>query len=230
MSGQVVLEQVVKEYPLGKLSVRALQGIDLSISEGEFTTIAGPSGCGKTTLLNLIGCMDVATTGKVRIAARETSTLSDKALTSLRLDTLGFIFQSFNLIPVLTVFQNVEFPLLLRGGMAKRERATRVNELLELVGLTPQANQRSNELSGGQRQRVAIARALVTRPKIVLADEPTANLDSGNGQKIIELMKSLNSKDKTTFIFSSHDPQVIEHARRIVRLSDGRVISDDRKA
>ena len=226
---QVVLENVTKEYPLGKTSVRALQGINLTVTEGEFTTFAGPSGCGKTTLLNLVGCMDVATSGTVKLDGEETSRLDDKALTRLRLVKLGFIFQSFNLIPVLSVFQNVEFPLLLLGGFSKEERQARVNELLDLVGLSPQATQRSNELSGGQRQRVAIARALVTRPKIVLADEPTANLDSETGQKIIELMKRLNDGDKTTFIFSSHDPKVIEHARRIVRLSDGRVLDDTRK-
>lgn len=225
----VVLTQVVKDYPLGSSMVRALHSIDLKIEEGEFTTIAGPSGCGKSTLLNLIGCMDVATTGTVSIEGKVTNALSDKEQTHLRLNTLGFIFQSFNLVPVLSVFQNVELPLLLKGGMSATERAQRVNALLEQVGLANKAKNRSHELSGGQRQRVAIARALVTQPKIVLADEPTANLDSETGQTIIELMRSLNEKQKTTFIFSSHDPKVIEHARRIVRLQDGRVIEDKRK-
>ncbi len=225
----VVLSNVIKDYPLGSAMVRALHGISLTIAEGEFTTIAGPSGCGKSTLLNLIGCMDVATTGSVSIEGKETNSLSDKEQTQLRLNTLGFIFQSFNLVPVLSVFQNVELPLLLKGGMTAAQRAERVNALLEQVGLGAKAKNRSHELSGGQRQRVAIARALVTQPKIVLADEPTANLDSETGQTIIELMRSLNEKQKTTFIFSSHDPKVIEHAKRIVRLQDGRVIEDIRK-
>jgi len=225
----VVLKGVFKDYPLGASMVRALHGIDLEIEKGEFTTIAGPSGCGKSTLLNLIGCMDVATTGTVSIEGKITNSLTDKEQTNLRLNTLGFIFQSFNLVPVLSVYQNVELPLLLKGGMTAGERSKRISELLEQVGLANKANNRSHELSGGQRQRVAIARALVTDPKIVLADEPTANLDSETGQNIIELMRTLNSKQKTTFIFSSHDPKVIEHARRIVRLQDGRVIEDVRK-
>ncbi len=225
----VVLKNVIKDYALGASMVRALHGIDLTIDEGEFTTIAGPSGCGKSTLLNLIGCMDVATEGTVAIDGKVTNALSDKEQTQLRLNTLGFIFQSFNLVPVLSVYQNVELPLLLKGGMSKAERQQNVHELLEQVGLSTKAKNRSHELSGGQRQRVAIARALVTKPKIVLADEPTANLDSETGQNIIELMRQLNSTQKTTFIFSSHDPKVIEHARRIVRLQDGRVIEDARK-
>lgn len=225
----VVLKNVVKDYALGASMVRALHGINLTIEEGEFTTIAGPSGCGKSTLLNLIGCMDVANEGTVAIDGKITNALSDKEQTQLRLDTLGFIFQSFNLVPVLSVFQNVELPLLLKGGLSKVERQQHVHQLLEEVGLSSKAKNRSHELSGGQRQRVAIARALVTKPKIVLADEPTANLDSETGQNIIELMRKLNSTQKTTFIFSSHDPKVIEHARRIVRLQDGRVIEDVRK-
>jgi putative ABC transport system ATP-binding protein len=225
----VVLHNVVKDYALGASLVRALHGINLTIEEGEFTTIAGPSGCGKSTLLNLIGCMDVANEGTVTIDGKITNSLSDKEQTKLRLDTLGFIFQSFNLVPVLSVYQNVELPLLLKGGMTKPQRQQQVHELLEQVGLSNKAKNRSHELSGGQRQRVAIARALVTQPKIVLADEPTANLDSETGQTIIELMRTLNSTQKTTFIFSSHDPKVIEHARRIVRLQDGRVIEDVRK-
>lgn len=225
----VVLNNVIKDYALGASLVRALHGINLTIEEGEFTTIAGPSGCGKSTLLNLIGCMDVANEGTVTIDGKITNSLSDKEQTKLRLDTLGFIFQSFNLVPVLSVYQNVELPLLLKGGMTKPQRQQQVHELLEQVGLSNKARNRSHELSGGQRQRVAIARALVTQPKIVLADEPTANLDSETGQTIIELMRTLNSTQKTTFIFSSHDPKVIEHARRIVRLQDGRVIEDVRK-
>ena len=225
----VVLKNVIKDYALGASMVRALHGINLTIDEGEFTTIAGPSGCGKSTLLNLIGCMDVANEGTVAIDGKITNALTDKEQTRLRLNTLGFIFQSFNLVPVLSVYQNVELPLLLKGGMSKTDRQQTVHELLEQVGLSNKAKNRSHELSGGQRQRVAIALALVTKPKIVLADEPTANLDSETGQNIIELMRTLNANQKTTFIFSSHDPKVIEHARRIVRLQDGRVIEDVRK-
>ena len=215
---------VTKTYPLGKSEVRALKGITLNFAAGEFTTIAGPSGCGKSTLLNLIGCMDVPTEGEVRIEGRPVSKLSDKELTHLRLEKLGFIFQSFNLIPVLTVFQNIEFPLLLQGKYSSKERARKIDELMDEVGLKDQAQQKSNELSGGQRQRVAIARALVTNPRIVLADEPTANLDSTTGERIIDLMKSINETHKTTFIFSTHDPQVMKHAGRVVRLKDGLVV------
>ena len=230
MNEIVKLVQVTKEYPLGKTVVRALQGVDLSIGEGEFTTIAGPSGSGKTTLLNLVGCVDVPSTGTVFIDGTSTSTLDDKGLTHLRLNKLGFIFQTFNLVQVLTVYQNVEFPLLLQGGLTVGERKRRVEELVAQVGLTQQLGQRPNELSGGQRQRVAIARALVTKPRIVLADEPTANLDSATGQTIIDLMKTLNHRDRTTFIFSTHDQKVMEHADRIIRLVDGRIVSNGRDA
>ncbi len=220
----VLLENVTKIYPLGTSEVRALKGINLFIEDGEFTTVAGPSGCGKTTLLNLIGCMDVPTSGKVTVDGVEISTLKDRELTKLRREKLGFIFQSFNLIPVLTCEQNIEFPLLLKDGMNTHERNLRVQELLQRVGLEKQAKQRANELSGGQRQRVAIARALVTRPRIVFADEPTANLDSENGERIISLMREINEKEKTTFIFSSHDPNVIKYARRVIQLKDGMIV------
>ena len=228
MSDNAIVEMrnVEKDYPLGQTVVHALRGVDLSIRRGEFTTIAGPSGSGKTTLLNLLGCVDVASRGTVTVAGKDTARLKDRALTNLRLNTLGFIFQSFNLIAVLDVFQNVEFPLLLQGGMSKAERAKRVEAMVDEVGLSAQIRQRPNELSGGQRQRVAIARALVTRPKIVLADEPTANLDSATGYQIIDLMKDLNEREQTTFIFSTHDPKVMEHARRIVELVDGELVAD----
>jgi putative ABC transport system ATP-binding protein len=223
----VDIKQAVKEYPLGKLVVRALRGVDLLIERGEFTAIAGPSGSGKTTLLNLIGCVDVATSGTVVVDGQPTGKLDDKALTNLRLHKLGFIFQTFNLVNVLTLYQNVEFPLLLKGGLSPADRKKRVEEMVEKVGLTQQMQQRPNELSGGQRQRVAIARALVTKPAIVLADEPTANLDSVTGQNIIDLMRHINEADKTTFIFSTHDHRVMEHARRIVRLEDGLIADPD---
>lgn len=224
MAAIVEIQDAVKEYPLGKLVVPALRGVSLALDEGEFTAIAGPSGSGKTTLLNLIGCVDVPTRGVVKVAGRSTAELNDGQLTELRLRTLGFIFQTFNLIAVLDVFQNVEFPLLLQGGLSRAEREKRVNEMIEKVGLSRQTRQRPSELSGGQRQRVAIARALVTRPKIVLADEPTANLDSATGRSIIELMREINKADRTTFIFSTHDSKVMEHADRLVRLEDGLIV------
>jgi putative ABC transport system ATP-binding protein len=222
----VDIRGVTKEYPLGSTLVKALRGIDLSFEPGEFATIAGPSGSGKTTLLNLIGCVDVPTTGEVLIAGRSIGRLSESQLTRLRLEKLGFIFQSFNLVPVLNLFQNVEFPLLLQGGRSKKERRRRVEEIVDQVGLTPQMKQRPSELSGGQRQRVAIARALVTQPAIVLADEPTANLDSRTGASIINLMKDLNRSARTTFIFSTHDHSVMSQAQRVIRLVDGRIQDD----
>lgn len=227
MSSAIVeLEDVIKDYPLGKLVVNAVRGVSIRIEKGEFTAIAGPSGSGKTTILNLIGCVDVPTRGNVSVAGAVTNNLNDRALTALRLHKLGFIFQSFNLIGVLNVFQNVEFPLLLQGGLSKVERAKRVDKIVEQVGLSGHVKHRPNELSGGQRQRVAIARALVTNPAIVLADEPTANIDSATGQSIIELMKHINAEEKTTFIFSTHDPKVMEQARRIILLKDGVVVED----
>jgi putative ABC transport system ATP-binding protein len=228
MSAIIEVHGVVKDYPLGKLTVRALHGIDLIVERGEFTTIAGPSGSGKTTLLNLIGCVDVPSGGTVSFDGAVTSSLSDRELTRLRLEKLGFIFQSFNLVQVLSVFQNVELPLLLQGGIGQDERKRRVDAILDRVGLAKYAHHRPNELSGGQRQRVAIARALVTRPRLVLADEPTANLDSVTGNSILALMKELNSQDGTTFIFSTHDHRVMELASRIVRVQDGRIVDDGR--
>ena len=226
MAALVKLEQVTKVYPLGNQEVRALDGVSLEIGAGELTTIAGPSGSGKTTLLNLVGCVDVATDGRVWVDGNDTKALGDAALTELRLRRLGFIFQSFNLVPVLDLYQNVELPLLLQGGLTKAERRQRVGAIVERVGLAKQIGQRPSELSGGQRQRVAIARALVTQPQIVLADEPTANLDSVTGHNIIELMKELNRERGTTFIFSTHDPRVIEQATRVVKMEDGRILDD----
>ena len=224
MAPIVTIDNVVKEYHLGKVIVPALRGVSLEVEPGEFISIAGPSGSGKTTLLNLIGCVDTATSGRVLVAGKDTAGLHDRALTELRLNTLGFIFQSFNLVGVLSVFQNVEFPLLLQRKLRKAERAKRVMEVLEQVGLATHVRHRPSELSGGQRQRVAIARALVTRPQIVLADEPTANLDSMTGQNIIDLMREINSKERTTFIFSTHDAKVMSHANAIVRIADGKIV------
>lgn len=227
--GIVELDAVEKDYPMGNLVVHALRRVTLRFERGEFTTIAGPSGSGKTTLLNLVGCVDVPTRGSVRVDGRATEALSDRELTELRLRKLGFIFQSFNLVAVLNVFQNVEFPLLLQGGSDAAERHRRVEELVEKVGLREQMKQRPSELSGGQRQRVAIARALVTQPKIVLADEPTANLDSATGETILSLMRTMNRDHGTTFIFSTHDPQVMRHAGRVVRLVDGTVETEEHR-
>jgi putative ABC transport system ATP-binding protein len=230
MQAIVGLRGVYKTYHLDQVEVPALRGVDLDIAAGEFLSIAGPSGSGKTTLLNLVGCVDVATRGSVLVAGNDTARLGDAGLTRLRLHTLGFIFQSFNLVPVLNVFQNVEFPLLLQKVGSKTERTRRVDELLEKVGLDRHALHRPSELSGGQRQRVAIARALVTRPKIVLADEPTANLDSATGDTILGLMKRMNQNERTTFIFSTHDAKVMSHADRVVHLEDGLIVDQGIRA
>jgi len=220
----VRVQDVSKIYHLGKTEVPALRGVSLDIHRGEFLSIAGPSGSGKTTLLNLIGCIDTPTSGRVIVDGSDTRDLSERALTALRLHRIGFIFQTFNLVQVLSVRQNVEFPLLLQGGLTRKEREARVGALLEAVGLAGHARHRPSELSGGQRQRVAVARALVTGPALVLADEPTANLDSRTGETIIDLMKEMNARDGTTFIFSTHDPKVMAHATAIIRIADGQVV------
>ncbi len=226
----VSILDVYKEYSLGKTLVPALRGVSLDVGAGEFISIAGPSGSGKTTLLNLIGCVDTATRGTVVVAGRNTAELSERERTTLRLNTIGFIFQSFNLVPVLSVFQNVEFPLLLQRKLNRSDRRKRVMTLLEQVGIATHANHRPSELSGGQRQRVAVARALVGGPQIVLADEPTANLDSVTGEHIIDLMKELNERDGTTFIFSTHDAKVIGHANAVIRLEDGTIVARESQA
>jgi putative ABC transport system ATP-binding protein len=224
MNAIVSVQDAVKTYSLGKVDVPALRGITLDVGAGEFLSIAGPSGSGKTTLLNLIGCVDTPTSGVVQVAGKDTRALSERALTDLRLHTIGFIFQSFNLVSVLSVFQNVELPLLLQRELTTAERRTRVTALLDRVGIREYASHRPSELSGGQRQRVAIARALVGRPQLVLADEPTANLDSVTGQNILDLMKELNRTEGTTFIFSTHDHRVMAHASAVVRLADGKLV------
>jgi putative ABC transport system ATP-binding protein len=223
----IEIKGVTKVYPLGKTEVHALRGINFSVREGEFLSIVGPSGSGKTTLLNMIGCIDKPTEGSVKIKAKEISQLSDRQLTAMRLHSIGFIFQTFNLIPVLTTEENVEFPLLLMKTkrLSKKEIKRRVEKLIDEVGLVEFRRHRPYELSGGQRQRAAIARALVTMPAIVLADEPTANLDSVTGGKIIELMRELNRIEKTTFIFSTHDQDVIKYATSMVKLRDGLIVN-----
>jgi putative ABC transport system ATP-binding protein len=227
MENVVSLVNVKKDYVLGKTTVNALCDISLTVGKGDFISIAGPSGSGKTTLLNLIGCVDIASSGQVIINGNDTHNLKDRQLTELRLNTIGFIFQSFNLVSVLSVFQNVEFPLLLQQKLSAEERQSRVMDLLKKVGIADHSKHRPNELSGGQRQRVAIARALVTRPAIVLADEPTANLDSKTGETIIDLMKEMNHVEKTTFIFSTHDARVMSHADTIINIADGRIVARD---
>jgi putative ABC transport system ATP-binding protein len=219
----IELQGVKKDYPLGATTVHAVRGVDLAIEEGDFISIIGPSGSGKTTLLNIIGCIDHATGGVVKIHGQDVTSYTDKQLTDLRLHTIGFIFQTFNLIPVLTTRENVEFPLLLmkKENLSNKVIRQRAEQLIEEVGITEQINHKPYELSGGQRQRVAIARALVTRPAIVLADEPTANLDSETGDMILRLMKQLNEVEKTTFIFSTHDPDILKYAHGVVKIKDG---------
>jgi putative ABC transport system ATP-binding protein len=219
----VRVEGVTKEYMLGEQKVIALHDITLSIEEGVFLAIAGPSGSGKTTLLNIIGCIDSPSQGKVFIDGKEVSGLSSNELADLRARTTGFIFQTFNLFPVLTTAENVEYPLLQLPEISKEERNKRVNRYLSVVGLEKFAHHTPNQLSGGQRQRVAIARALAINPRIVLADEPTANLDSKTGESILALMKQINREFGTTFIFSTHDRHVMAMADRLVRIEDGRL-------
>jgi putative ABC transport system ATP-binding protein len=217
------VDKVSKEYRLGEQTVVALHNVSLSIEEGVFLAIAGPSGSGKSTLLNLIGCIDTPTRGRVFIDGRDTSGRTPDELAELRARTIGFIFQTFNLLPVLSAEENVEYPLLQFKELDKAERRARVSRYLNVVKLGKFARHRPSELSGGQRQRVAIARALATQPKIILADEPTANLDSRTGAGILDLMKEINRSMQTTFVFSTHDKKVIAKADRLVRMEDGRV-------
>ncbi len=221
----IEISQLTKNYPLGNTTVHALRGIDLTVEEGAFTSIIGPSGSGKTTLLNIIGCIDTATGGSVKVAGQEITGLNDKQITDLRLHTIGFIFQTFNLIPVLDVLENIEFPLLLMKKHSASEVRKRAEKLADMVGLGEHVKHRPAELSGGQRQRVAIARALVTSPSLVLADEPTANLDSVTGGQILEIMREMNQLEKTTFIFSTHDANVLKYANGTTKLKDGLIVA-----
>lgn len=221
------LVNIKKIYQQGKIDVQAIRGISLEIKKGEFTTIFGPSGSGKTTLLNLIGCLDKPTSGEIYYEdSKKLSTLSKNELSDFRRYNLGFIFQGHNLIPVLTAFENVEFAIRIINEISKKERREKVLDILEAVGLEGLENRRPNELSGGQKQRVAIARALVKNPKLVLADEPTANLDSETSEEVLDIMLKMNQKLGTTFIFSTHDPQVMRYARRLVEIRDGKVTQD----
>jgi len=219
-------KDVTKIYHQGKIEVPALRGITLSIEPGEFTVLAGSSGSGKTTLLNLIGALDKPTSGSIKLRGRELSKMSGHELAELRLREIGFVFQAYNLVPVLSAYENAEYVLLLQGIPAA-ERRKQVMEVLDKVGLKGLEKRLPAEFSGGQQQRVAVARAIAPKPTIVLADEPTANLDSKMGAELIELMHDLNQDYGVTFVFSSHDPKVIQRAARLIRLEDGRIIADE---
>lgn len=221
----VYVDAVTRMFPLDHSHVTALDHTTLRVERGEFLAIAGPSGSGKSTLLNLIGCIDRPTSGRILIEGTDTGALSTADVTELRRRKIGFVFQTFNLIPVFTAAENVEFPLLIQG-IAPAERKSRVQEALEGVGLAARAHHRPDLMSGGERQRVAVARAIVHRPALVLADEPTANLDTRNATQLIDLMRGLNERLGLTFIFSTHDQRLLEHTPRIVRLTDGQVVSD----
>lgn len=222
----VELNDVSKTYRTGSIEVPALRGVSLRIVPGEFVATAGPSGSGKTTLLNIIGGLDRADAGEVWVAGQNLQLLSSGELARVRLQRIGFVFQTYNLLPVLTALENTEFTLLLQG-VAKHTRRERVQKLFSEIGLAGLENRRPAELSGGQQQRVAVARAMVTEPALILADEPTANLDSATAISLLDVMERLNRATGTTFIFSTHDPQVMERARRLIRLRDGQIASDD---
>jgi len=224
LTSVVRVEHVSKEYQLGTQTVLALQDVSMVVAPGRFLAIAGPSGSGKTTLLNLIGCIDTPTHGDIFICEELVSNKTPDELAGLRARTLGFVFQTFNLLPVLSAWENVEYPMLQRRELSRKERHERVEHYMNLVGLSGKFRNRPNELSGGQRQRVAIARALAGGPSIVLADEPTANLDSKTGESILALMKEINEIEKTTFIFSTHDFRIMEMADRVISVADGRLV------
>ena len=224
----IVTEGVTKVYTTDEIPVYALNGVDLTIESGEFTALVGPSGSGKTTLLNIISGLDSPTEGKVWLAGKVLSEMSGNELSDFRRDNIGFVFQAYNLIPVLTVEENVEYIMLL-AGVPKTERHKRVIAILEAVGLDGMADRQPTQLSGGQQQRVAIARAMVYEPAIILADEPTANVDSKTGADLLAMMHRLNTETGMTFIFSTHDPMVMESARRLITLRDGQIDSDERK-
>src|SRR5581483_2089268 len=225
----VRIEKVSKSYQLGSQLVEALKNIDLTVEEGDFLAIAGPSGSGKSTLLNLIGCIDTPSSGNLVVAGKSVINRTSNDLADLRARAIGFIFQTFNLLPVLSAEENVEYPLLQFKEISKNERRERVRHYLSIVGLEKFARHRPNQLSGGQRQRVAIARALATKPSIVLADEPTANLDQKTGASILELMRLVNRIQKTTFIFSTHHQAVMRMAHRLVHIQDGQIIGEETK-
>ena len=219
------IDNVTRTFKIGKIETQALRGVNLSIENGEFTALVGPSGSGKTTLLQLMGCLDQPTSGQVFINGKDVSKLNRNQRADMRRGTIGFIFQFFALIPTLTAYENVEIPLLL-AGKSPSERHERVMQLLEAVDLSDRAHHRPDQLSGGEQQRVAIARALATNPTLILADEPTANLDTANGQQVMEIMARLNKETGVTYIFATHDPRVIKYARRIVTMRDGKIVEN----
>jgi len=221
----IYAEDLHKIYDESKVPVHALRGVDLEINKGEFTAIVGPSGSGKSTLLNIIGGLDRPTKGVIRVNGQDISHFSDNELIDFRKNNIGFVFQSYNLIPVLTAKENVEFVMLLQGR-SRKDMDERVTQLLEAVGLGDRMNNRPSELSGGQQQRIAVARALASKPTFVLADEPTANLDSKSTANLLDIMARLNEDERTTFVFSTHDQRVIDRARRVLTLEDGKIVSD----
>jgi putative ABC transport system ATP-binding protein len=229
MSEPVVeVQNVSKVYAQGSVKVHALRGVSLTIAKGDFAVVAGPSGSGKTTLLNLIGALDEPSEGRIALDGVDLSHMRSGALASLRLHRIGFVFQAYNLIPVLTAYENAEYPLLLQGAPVARRRE-RVRRVLDAMGLRGLEDRRPAELSGGQQQRVAVARAIAAGPSLVLADEPTANLDSKTGAELVELMHGLKRDHDVTFVFSSHDPKVVERAERLIRIEDGQLVSDERR-
>lgn len=223
------LSGITRTYQKGERKVEALRGVDLAIDKGEFVSIVGPSGSGKTTLLNILGCLDSPTSGSVEYGGQELGKLKERLLSKYRKENIGFIFQSFNLIPVLSVQENVELPMVIEKKLNKSQMAGKAMDIIKAVGLESMADRLPREISGGQEQRVAIARALVKQPLVVLADEPTANLDSDTSEEIISLMQKINAERETTFVFSTHDPLMQKHARRVVVLKDGMVDSDERR-
>jgi putative ABC transport system ATP-binding protein len=223
----VKADDVTKVYDTGKIEVHALTGVNLEVHKGDLVAIVGPSGSGKTTFLNLVGALDIATGGKLTVLGHDISTMSKRQRADLRLHSLGFVFQAYNLVPVLTARENVEFVLELQG--VGTERGRRAMEILDQLGLSEFADRRPNAMSGGQQQRVAVARAVASQPQLVLADEPTANLDGENAEILLTMMRRLNSEQGITFVFSTHDPRVVAHARRVVTLVDGRVARDEAK-
>lgn len=222
----IEIKSLTKIYNGGEVQVKAVNGIDIDFKEGEFTAVVGPSGSGKTTFLNMLGGLDRPTSGNVKIGGVDIWDLNSRQLIDFRMNNIGFVFQSYNLIPVLTAGENVEFIMQLQGKK-KKEREQRTKELLEAVGIGDRINSRPSKLSGGQQQRVAVARALASKPEFILADEPTANLDSSSTSSLLELMSHMNNKYNTTFIFATHDQRVMDKARRIVTIEDGKILSDE---
>lgn len=226
-SALITIEDLLKAYPMGKGQFIALQDINLTFQEGEFAGLVGPSGSGKTTLLNIVGSLDSPTQGETTVLGKRISKLSQKEAAALRNHHIGFIFQTYNLLPVYTVYENVKLPLLLLKNLSSKEMDSMIRQALDWVGLTDKTKSKPAQLSGGECQRVAVARAMVKNPKIVLADEPTANLDAANSHNILKMMEQLNQELKTTFIFATHDEKVIKYLRRQISLNDGRVVADD---